>query len=68
MKEIRKPAPPRMLISYLLAVLPLLLLVMVFLLMNSAAAVTDITRQELGRGIVQVLTAVTVGLMGILVR
>ena len=61
MKEIRKPAPRRVVIGYLLAVLPILLFVMVFLFISSVATVSP-------RHFAQVLTAITVGLAGILVR
>ncbi|NLR63778.1 hypothetical protein HGH92_05630 [Chitinophaga varians] len=62
MKEIRKPAPRRVAIGYLLAALPLLLFIFVFLFINATAGTTW---QQLAPVLAQVLTAVSVGLAGV---
>lgn len=68
MKETRKSASRWIATSYILAILPLLLLTIVFIFVGAAHGATVISRQELAYGIAQVLIAVTVGLAGMIVR
>ncbi|NML37377.1 hypothetical protein HHL17_09230 [Chitinophaga sp. G-6-1-13] len=68
MKDTRKSASRWIAASYILAILPLLLLTIVFTFAGAMPGATGISRQELAHGIVQVLIAVTVGLAGVIVR